>query len=265
MANSSTIIENAFATGILQFRDCDLLHDLYKRKLLTIQQIQRIRFSDLNPSSGYQKASQRVRALEKLGLVSSVTYDLKYVMLTLAGTHIVAGMLDVDVKELISGRRNVPSVQNIEHFRGINETLNLFMDIGRVYEEEVETKIDMGKWFFTPDAQGKLSHRKNMAFYLEFDRNMVSPKIFRNKVTSYERYYLSNKYLDTYEMFPYVLIVTTGGKGRVSSLKKAIEQEKKSDLTFMIADMNTLRISQLDKIWSVPDTDKTYSLLNAGR
>lgn len=254
----------------IEERDKMLLIDLFKRKVLTVKQVQRLRFGDTR--SGYRIACRRLKHLEDVGLVWSFwagykSTCVKHYSLTRVGYRFAAESLGLEgpVKEI----RKERTLHNVEHLVGTNEIgirLATARPEYRLLDFEVEA---MYSWqegketlAYRPDAYGHYVHQESMRFLLEYDRMFMSPNTFSAKVSRIERMYMSNAYQRWFSVFPFVLVVTKTPK-RVVALAEAIKAVKKTDVTFMICDEVEFMKDPLGPIWTVPGPSKRYSILQA--
>lgn len=244
-------------------RDVEIVMEVHRRRVLSIRQL-----ADLfcyGMRSGRDIMYQRVRKLVGAKMLREIWMARrKYVMLGAGGEVLVASRLRIDRKELKGKVRGQQTVQNIEHYELTNDVGILLARHGDV-DFYVGPRYDLGSTFCSPDALGTFTRKRVFDFYLEADRGTQSPKTFRKKVSRYEELLRSGKYKQDFERFPYVLVITSAGEGRILALAEAILAAKKTPITFMLADFEAFSRDPLGEVFFVPGRDRRYSVLAGGR
>lgn len=248
-------------------RDRDIIVSVYRHGILNSKQVESLHFRNQNNSRII--ALRRLKKLVDNKFLKLHWYgyhsqgSMQHFTITNKGAMIVASQLGLEPSAIKVKEAGI--ISNIEHTSLIVDFHISILNNGFTvkgysvdYLNRKEFNHGGRNIIFEPDGKGIMHKSRELPFFLEMDRGTMSYNYFKGKIPNYESYYSSRKYLDDFESFPLVFIISTSNE-RVSKMKKLIEKERKSDITYLLTTID--KMSDLSKmVLRKAGDDKLYSL-----
>lgn len=278
-------MEDILQKPVLTKRDKEVLLAVYYHRCLTTEQITEMFFRYDNSGKPNSQASviarRRLRKMFDYCLIDRFFIDVgenngssqAHIVLDSLGGKVVAGMLNLPVKELQwRYEMNEARLPYLEHMVKINDCYLALLKNARKAHHEVTQYIaenhvrhEFKYWnqrvVFNPDAYGQYwNGDEGFHFFLEFDNGTMTPTTFGRKHQRYTAFYASEEYTKHYENFPLVLTVTTSPE-RAEQLRGIIQKIDETDVEWLFTDEQSFHRDPLGAIWLSKDEEKPVTLL----
>src|SRR5258708_3953895 len=265
-------------------RDAETILAVYNYRVLTLDQIHKLIFRDIQDTRWVQRSLARLYHHKLLARVflpvitgsSPTMYVLDRKGVELLHTHF--GL--EDLKWYPSSK--TLKTMFLEHTIAINDfrisvtkacALHGYKLRAWVTESEVKAHIDRvtvrskrgtsRKIPIVPDSYFILDTPKGRAhFFLELDRSTMPSKSFRSKVAGFIEYYKSGAYERQYKTKSLSVLTVTTSQRRLNNLKRVTEDEGGKDwFLFGVLDELTPEVVLTSPIWKPASQDNLVSLI----
>lgn len=264
-------------------RDREVLMSLYWHRCLTTEQLADIHFKYDGKGKVNKQANliarRRLRKMFDAHLVDRFFIDVgenngssqAHVVLDKLGARLVAGMLNMDVKDL---NWRYEMNQNLlpyhSHTVKVNDFYLCLLKKARICRHEVvgftaeshtrfEFEHDGRKVILNPDAYGQYwKGDEGIHFFLEMDNGTMSPSVFQKKHERYTAFYASEAYDEYYDTFPFILTVTTS-RERALQLRDTICKVDNTDVNWYFASEDDVKRDPLS--WIGKEDEKPLYIL----
>ena len=248
-------------------RDREIIVSVYRHGILSSRQVESLHFRE--------QGNSRIISLRRLKKLVDNKFlklhwygyhqqgSMQHFTITNKGAMIVASQLGLEPSEIKI--KDAGIISHIEHTSLIVDFHISILNNGFKVNGYSADYLNRKEFYyggrnivFEPDAKGVMNKSRQLPFFLEMDRGTMSYNYFKGKIPNYESYYSSRKYLEDFESFPLVFIISTTNE-RISKMKKIIEKERKSDITYLLTTIDKMNDLSKMVLRKVGD-DKLYSL-----
>lgn len=278
-------VQDILKKPVLTQRDKAVLMSIYYHRCLTTEQLTEIHFRYRKDGTENQQAAlitrRRVRKLFDYRLIDRFFIDVGenngsspgHLLLDQLGANIVAGLLNCKMEDL-NWRYEMNNVRlpYLQHMVEVNNFYVWLLQQSRKqkgheilnFRTENLTRFDFKHWgqkfTFNPDAYGQYFYGEDgFHFFLELDRDTMTPGSFQRKQQRYATFYDSSEYTKYFATFPIVLVVTPSLE-RAKVLQKVIYATSKTDIRWLFTSRDLAEKDPLAAIW-LGEKEKPESLV----